>query len=508
MRPVAGTVDGEAPQVPLLAQLRRRWVLILLTTGIAAGAAYEVSSLQPETYTATALALVEPSSAETIVGVAAPADAATQGRSTATIAALARARPVAEATARQLAGFTASDVQRKVTTSVGAEDNVLQIQGVDTDPQSAARLVNAFVSAFQRDQTDRVRRSARSARNALVRRLRGLDRAMRAGATGQALKDQIERLSALEALAPSRLSVVQQARAPSVGNSQVRRDTILGALFGLLVGCGIALLREQADHRVRRGDDLEAAFGLPVLSEVPRSRAIRKRRPAGALSPGEQEAFRLLWTRLRFGDREQPLRRVLITSAAAREGKSVISWYLASTAALGGARVLLVEADVRRPVFAERYGLEPAAGLLGLVGEGVPLAQALSHVPLHSPQADGDGPEHRLDVLAAGGRSGELSDVAATERVLRLLRDEVDDYELVVVDAPPIGLVAEAIPLSTAVDGVLIASLAGRSDREGIAQARTQLERVGARPVGIVLDGGVGPSAYYAPRAPAAASAS
>ena len=130
---------------------------------------------------------------------------------------------------------------------------------------------------------------------------------------------------------------------------------MLGPLFGLLLGVGLALVREQSDRKLRRTEQVTAAFDAPVLTTVPRSRALKRNKPFADLPPQVAEAFRMLQMNLRFA-RDEPVRSVLVTSAKTGEGKTTVSWNLAAAAASGGLSVALVEADLRRPSLAERYG--------------------------------------------------------------------------------------------------------------------------------------------------------
>jgi capsular polysaccharide biosynthesis protein len=472
------------PGSPLLAQLRRRWMLILATTVVCAVAAFAIAQTRDETFTAQTALLVSQSSPEaTILGAAVPQDSGTQGRSTTTIATVANARPVAERTAQTLRGrLTAAAVQDQVSVAPSADANVLQVTATDTTPAAAAQLANAFAAEVVAVQSERVLRSAQTAREALARRYADLSPARRRSADGQDLRVQIQRLRTLELVGARGLSVIEPAQAPAAGNSSVVRTTLLGLLFGLLLGGGLALLREQLDHRVRPEDDLERLLGLPVLGEVPESRDLAGAVPMGQLAPAAAEPFRMLWSRLRYGPFERPVRRVLLTSAGTQDGKSLVAWYLASAAAASGARVLLIEADARQPVLAERHHLPPAPGLLGLLDGGADLAGAVARV-----DAPGQG---ALDVLAAREPGDTLTRLDATDRLVGLLSEEVMSYDLVVVDAPPIRLAAEAIPLSTAVDGVLVVARSSRSTREGLREVLGELTRLQAPVLGAVRCGG------------------
>ncbi len=492
--------NSETTSAPLLRQLRRRWLIIAAVTIVAGGAAYGISSATHKTYTATALLLAQPNSPETaLLGGAVAVDSGTQARALATIQDLGAGRTVAATTSRTLGGsLTPTQVQSEVKTTVDPNANAITVSTIDSQPDRAARLANTFAQAFINADAQQRRAAASTALIELQAGRAALTAGSNRAAAKRTLTDQIARLRELKLAGPSQLSLTQPAAVPTVPNSSTVRNTVLGALFGLLLGCGIALVREQDDRRVRKEENLEAETGLPILAEVPNSKSLRRGRPVAKLTPGEAEAFRMLWMRLRFGFPDRAMNRVLITSAGPKEGKSTVSWYLASVAAAGGGRVLLIEADVRRPVLQERFGVEPRAGLMDVLRDGVPLAEAITEVLVAGPEANGNlslalvaglTRGRSLDVLVAGGHTNELSGISTTDRLLELLRDGVAGYDLVVIDSPPVGLAAESIALLAAVDGVLITSRPGLTDRDGLMDLVSELKRFGSPPLGIVFDG-------------------
>ena len=159
--------------------------------------------------------------------------------------------------------------------------------------------------------------------------------------------------------APAARSIIQRGFVPASESNNPIQTVVLGVLFGLLLGVGLALVREQSDRKLRRTEQVTAAFDAPVLTTVPRSRALKRHKPFADLPPQVAEAFRMLQMNLRFA-RDEPVRSVLVTSARTGEGKTTISWNLAAAAASGGLSVALVEADLRRPSLAEP--LRPRAG--------------------------------------------------------------------------------------------------------------------------------------------------
>ena len=133
-----------------------------------------------------------------------------------------------------------------------------------------------------------------------------------------------------------------------------------------MLGAGLALLREQSDRRLHGADEASAAFDAPVLTTVPRHRALKRPVPFADLPPEVAEAFRMLQMNLRFAW-DEPVRSLVITSSRSQEGKTTVAWNLACAGLSAGLSVALVEADMRRPTIAERYGLQPGPGVTEVV---------------------------------------------------------------------------------------------------------------------------------------------
>jgi receptor protein-tyrosine kinase len=195
----------------------------------------------------------------------------------------------------------------------------------------------------------------------------------------------------------------------------------------------------------------------------------------------------MLRAHLRYFNVDRELRVLLVTSAKPAEGKTTVARNLASTAAGLGTRTLLVEADLRKPVLAQKFGLAPNIGLAGaLVGVGS-IDDAIQHIDIEE-RANGKGSARRLDLLQSGAvppNPTELLESHAMENVLTWAREH---YELVVVDTPPMLVVSDTIPLMNQVDGVIIVSRLGISTRDSVDQLREQLSNLRAPVLGVVIN--------------------
>jgi capsular exopolysaccharide synthesis family protein len=190
---------------------------------------------------------------------------------------------------------------------------------------------------------------------------------------------------------------------------------------------------------------------------------------------------------------------VLVTSSRSSEGKTTVAWYLASAAAANGMRVALVEADLRRPALAKRFGLEKAPGLAEALGGSVSVADALQTPRQWAEREPGQG-SGQLEVLTAGTPSGDswvLMQSGVMDRMLEILAQRND---LVVLDTPPIPYVADAVSLLRRVDGVIITASVSSTKSPEAARLRDQLQTFDTRILGVVANGGSAVGGYaYSP---------
>ena len=256
-------------------------------------------------------------------------------------------------------------------------------------------------------------------------------------------------------------------------------------------------MREQSDRKLRRTEQVTAAFEAPVLTTVPRSRALKRHKPFADLPPQVAEAFRMLQMNLRFA-RETPVRSVLITSARTGEGKTTVSWNLAAAAASGGLSVALVEADLRRPSLADRYELEPSPGVTEALLGDVSIAAALQSTLPNGGGEPATGRPRAMHVMVAGGPAANPWALMQSSIMPRILDALQRDHDLVVVDTPPIPHVADAISLLRQVDGVLITASVNATRGPDATRLRDQLQGLDANVLGVVANGGSAMSGYAA----------
>jgi capsular exopolysaccharide synthesis family protein len=487
----------------LLEALRRRWLILVLVPILTGAAAAAFAYASYDTYESTAKLLFRqtvPPELNAAGVIPNSPDAEHLANSNVEVVG---SRRVAESTSQELqrrgVDLSPEDVQEDVSVSTDEATDVVDVVAKADSPERAALLATVYSDTAAR--LAQRQEQARAARNLRIAE-EYLDSLTPREAQFSAtfLRTSINSLRILARGGSGSPEVIQSGYVPTSKSGNPLQTVLLGVLFGLVLGIGLALLREQADRRLHQAEDVSAAFGAPVLTTVPRSRALKKHVAFDDLPPDVAEAFRMLYVNLRFSPSE-PVRSVLVTSSRSREGKTTVAWHLAAAAASGGLAVALVEADLRRPSLAQRHNLRPTPGLGEVLSDDLALVEALQRVP-SSGNVGPNGRPGRLEVLVAGGPSPDpwaLMHSPAMTRTLDLLKR---NHDLVILDTPPIPHVADAVSLLRRVGGVIVTASVRSTKGPEAERLRDQLATLDARILGVVANGGSAATGYaYAPPA-------
>ncbi len=272
-------------------------------------------------------------------------------------------------------------------------------------------------------------------------------------------------------VAMNNIRIIDEARKPEAPVSpNVPRIVILSLMLGLMLGVGLVFGLDYLDQSFRNPEAIERYTGLEVLAVVP----AYDDEPGAAI----REVYQSLRTALLFAARGEGAQVLMITSAGPGEGKSTTSRRLAETFAASGSRVLLVDADMRKPSVHRLLEADRKIGLTSVVLGKVSLEEAVVPVP-------GAG---QLHVLPSGPLPPNPPEMFGKESFLALLREARSRYDWVILDLPPVISVTDPVVCSPLADMVLLVVQYGRLDRKVIVGALRQLARAGARVVGAVLN--------------------
>ena len=504
----------------LLAMLRRRFGLILLAVAVGVGAAIGVSKLQDKEYSSTASLLFRPIFLDAQVSglpLSPPGDADRDAATNLRLVSLGVVRD--RAAAKLGGGETADDLAKDVSVSADGQSNLVKVTGTAPKPEQAARIANTVAAAFVAFRRETLQRQIQQG----IRRVRAEYLRVRKSSPTQAqlIRANLEKLRVLKSVSTGDVQFIEPADVPdSPSSPKTARNAVIGGFLGLLVGLALALLVEQLDRRPRRADQLEELLDMPVLAQVPRSRVLRRGESwRKGLPDTEREAFRHLRANLRYYGRDEPIQSLLVTSPDAESGKTTIALHLAAAAAAAGSRVLLVEADLRRPRLGKLLGLESDEGLSTMLY----FPNGRGHEPLQTVRSNAIVDDMRkrkrlgrsgngsnlgsvgpgwgaFEVLLAGPETTDPSELLDSEQMRSFLAWTREVYDLVVIDGPPPSLVSDAIPLIKQVDGVLLVGRLGRDSRGSLQQLRAELDRLDARSVGVVANFARHvPYGYYGP---------
>jgi capsular exopolysaccharide synthesis family protein len=286
------------------------------------------------------------------------------------------------------------------------------------------------------------------------------------------------------------------------------RDSILGAIAGLLLGIGVALLLERLDNVFHSPDELRDTTKLPLLGIIPFQKQLKNQKPIVNLSGlmGQKgrnaeaptsplrnrdrqpqwynsspflEAFRSLHTNISFLGSDTPIHSLVISSATPGDGKSTTSVQLAQAAAAMGKRVLLVDADMRRPQVHYVLGLPNHQGLSNVIATGLPPKQAIQRLPMWD----------HLYVLTAGPMPPDPTRLLSSKKMHYLMTQFQAVFDLVIYDTPPVLGLADGKLLATHTAGIVMVVGLGRTDRDIFLQALDGLKVSNATILGVVANG-------------------
>ena len=426
-----------------LQTLRKYWRSILTVLSVCVGAALVFTFLQTPKYSSTSSALIAVDTAATPGELSSGALYAE--RQVSSFVALADSALVLDPVIDELGlNVTPQALRSRVSVSAPAGTSIVDVTVTDTNAGRAAEIANAITASLKNVTSDVVP----------------------TGPDG----DEIVTVTVVEPASESSRPVSPR---PVV-------NIALGLIAGVVLGLGQALVRRLLDSRIRTRDDLEEITDAPVLASVVHhkgsDRAKDEAAPARGTAWASDESYRKLRTAVGFvalgGERRSS---IVVTSSVQGEGKTETSTNLAKVLAEAGARVLLVDADLRRPQVGARLGLDDELGLSDVLTGRADLNDVLLSVD-------------DLSVLTAGTVPPNPSELLGSEAMAELLALVEAHFEYVILDAPPLLPVTDAAVLSHQAGGAVVVARAGVARQNQLTEALSILEAADASVYGVVLN--------------------
>lgn len=423
--------------------LRRRWLIVLATAVVCVLAALGLTAAATPMYASDARLFVSTSQS-----MSSTSDLAQGGQFSvqrvASYADLVKSRDLAEAVIQQTGvNLTSDELIASVSATVIPQTVNLELRVLDAHPNQAQALAQAYAEGLTE----------------MVRELE-----TPAGQTAS----------------PIKMTIVDAASEPRGSVSpDGTRNVALGLLFGLLLGLGMAVLRDMLDTTVKGRADLEQATSAPLLGTISFDQTAKTRPLITDLDSHAPrvEAFRVLRTNMQFIDVDSSEKVFVVSSALPGEGKTTTAVNLALTLSQAGQRTLLVECDLRRPKASSALGVDNAIGVTTVLVGKVAVGDAIQK---HD-RSD-------LHVLGSGAVPPNPAELLQSKAMAELLAEVRGQYDIVIIDAPPLLPVTDAALLVAQADGALLIARHGKTTRDQFSQAINRLEQVDARPVGVVLN--------------------
>jgi capsular exopolysaccharide synthesis family protein len=296
------------------------------------------------------------------------------------------------------------------------------------------------------------------------------------------------------------ISVIEIAIPPEVAVSPRRLTTVIAALFlSTLFGMGLALFLEYLDDTIKSTEEIENYLQLPALAAIPTIDSLPKRKLLLVGSDGEEEpspvspllisadsrsalaeAYRHLRTSILLSTAGHAPKSLLITSSLPSEGKTTTATNTAISLAQTGARVLIIDADMRRPRLHSVFGVENGIGLSTLLSSEIGEREIAGAIKQDE--------RSKLFLLTSGPIPPNPAELIGSEQMSRLMKMLQHQFTHVVVDSPPIASFTDGVLIASMVDGVILVVHAGRSSRQVVRRSRQLLQEIGAKVFGVVLN--------------------
>lgn len=499
----------------------RKWLwLIVVVTLVAGGASYYTTNQLPRLYQSTATIMIGQSFQKNNPSAG---DIATGSLLADTYIQLVGTSAVLRGVIQELGlenSVAVSDLRATVSASAVEHTQFIQIRATSSDPKRAARIANAVADQLillgpassnndLEKQRDFIRGQIQDLEGKIQKAetdIADLEESLKNTTSVREVSDkraEIDRLrgqiaqyqqnytqfvSYLEPSSQNTLSVLESAEPPLAPFApNLILNVVLAAVVGLLLATAVAFLIEYLDDTLKSKEEITRILNASTLGEIGTVKNKNDKLVAAAEPrSANAEAYRMLRTNISFSSVDKPIKTILITSASPSEGKSITAANLSVTMAQAGYRTIVVDCDLRKPTQHQIFGISNDVGLTNAL---------LSHANFSSFVRPSR--VENLRVLTTGQLPPNPSELLGSRSMSELLGVLQNEFDVVVIDSPPVLAVTDAAILSRVSDGVLLVVDCGQTKRESALRAKEALEKAGGRFLGIVLNRIPLNSGYY-----------
>ncbi|MHB0914085.1 MAG: tyrosine-protein kinase domain-containing protein [Thermoleophilia bacterium] len=400
------------------------------------------------------------------------------------------------------------DPSAMVSVSLVKQTDIFRVTAVNADPELAALVANAFAAEYIEWRREVDQEALREARAPIEAQVQSTPEEQKQTADYQVLTQTLASLKLTESILTNDIEVVKPATVPGAPSSpRPVRTGVIAFFVSFIFGIGTVLTVDRFDTKIRNSDEITRRIQSPILASVPWSADGSMTTLTNPGSPAS-EAYRLLKTNLNYVMPGQDLKSIMITSPEPCEGKSTTISNLAITLARAGKRVIILEADLRRPMLAKYFGLDNSVGLSNAIVDSCTLMESLQLIEASSisipdladsanKASTGGASTKPIYVATAGPLPPNPGELVASDKLAALIAEANKHADYVLVDAPPLTAVGDAASLASKVDGVVLVVRMAQTSKRSLDFVKSRfIDSVPCNFLGLVVTNATNNSTY------------